>query len=348
MPRPGQPPKHFYGKTKAEVKKKMAEWSQNADAGPLMADILDSWLATKEHEVEYKTLEGYKVPCERIKQSFGSMRLKDIEPSQIQAFINSIAKQGYKRTTVQRPLDVLRMIFDYAINLPGSAIVHNPCSSVRVPKGLEQEHRDLAWADDIERIKNSVDMPFGLFAYMLLYTGLRKAEALAITDKDIIDGRIHITKAISWQPNQPVIKSPKTANSKRTVVILSPLAQKLPDFHGYLFSADGGKSALTQIEFRHRWDAYCKLAGLCDVSEEKHTTNGHTYTRQIYKSRIVPHQLRHEFATLCFDAGLEALDTMQLMGHSNIATTESIYTHIRDTRRASSESKLEALVAKNN
>lgn len=345
--RPGKSPKHFYGKTKADVKRKMSEWSQAAETEYRMNEILDEWLLYKEKSgASYKTLEGYRAPADRIRESFGDMFLKDIEPAQIQAFINGLKAQGYKRTVVQRPLDMLRMVFDYAITRPGSPISMNPCASVRMPSGLSQEARDLADPEDIEKIRNSLSIPFGLFAYFLVYSGLRKSEALAITDKDIHDNRIWVDKEVSWQPNQPIIKEPKTENSIRSVILLSPLRDALPRFKGYLFSADGGKSPLTQNEFRARWEKYCQLAGLASYTIEKHKNakNGRTYEKKIWHYNIVPHQLRHEFATLCFDAELDEMDTKDLMGHANIETTHKIYTHIRDSRRASSEGKLEALV----
>lgn len=343
IPRQGKSPKHFYGKTKAELKKKMAAWNESVES-PHLDIIIDKWLTEKQKEVEYKTLEGYKAPISRIKDYFGNVPITEIEPAQIQAFIKSIAKQGYKRSTVQRPLDVMRMIFDFAITLPNSKITFNPCSSVKIPSGLDQDNRELADSKDIDIIRNSVDLDFGLFAYFLLYTGMRKAEALAIMDSDIHDGRIYINKAISWQPNQPIIKNTKTNSSIRSIILLDPLKVKIPKFNGYLFSADGGKSPLTQIEFRHRWEKYCKTAGLGDYTIETHVSNKHIYEKKVWKYRIVPHQLRHEFATLCLDAGLDPMDTKKLMGHSKIETTNKIYQHIRDSRRESSESKLNALV----
>ena len=114
----------------------------------------------------------------------GGIPRKDIQPSEIQAFINSIAKQGYKRTTVQRPLDVLRMIFDYGV-VNTQAIKENPTRAVKLAQGLKQRHRELADAKDIEIIKASTHKSFGLFPFLLLYTGCRRGEALALTQEDI-------------------------------------------------------------------------------------------------------------------------------------------------------------------
>ena len=49
-------------------------------------------------------------------------------------------------------------------------------------------------------------------------------------------------------------------------------------------------------------------------------------------AEITPHQLRHSFATILYDAGVGEVDTMNLMGHSSIKVTRDVYTHIRKGR----------------
>ena len=338
--------KEITGKTQKIVNKKIYDYKTDHKQILTVNNALDSWLKRKEKEVSYKTYEGYQAPCKRIRDRFGECNVDDITPAQIQAFINDLAARGYKRTTVQRPLDILRMMFDFAITSPGSTLRANPCTGVRLPKGLQQENRDLAPREAIEIVKSSLWHPFGLFPFFIMYSGLRDQEALAIRDDDIRDGKIHVNKAISWQSNKPVLKTTKTENGIRSVILLSPLADALPKFSGYLFSADGGKTPLTQTQFRHRWNAYCKDVGLSVCETEKHYshTNNRVYEKKSWHNTIVPYQLRHEFASLCFDADLDPADTADLMGHSSEALTRKWYTHIKEQRREKSAGKLEAYV----
>lgn len=101
--------------------------------------------------------------------------------------------------------------------------------------------------------------------------------------------------------------------------MLPQVVSVLPRFKGYLFSPDGGKSPLSQTEYRHRWAAYCKATGL---------------------SETVPYQLRHEFATMCLDAEIQTTDTADIMGHATDVTTKKWYTHISKARRHSTFEKL--------
>lgn len=333
-------------KTQKSLIAKLKAYNAQSENGYTVRQALELWEKAKEQTVSYKTLEGYHAPINRINEAFGDCYVKDVTPAQIQALVNSVAKGGYKVSTVKRPLHILSMLYDWLITQPNSIVKNNPCASVKTPQKLTQGRRSLAAESDVDRVRNSVELDFGLFAYLLLYTGLRKGEALALTydDFDFESDIISVSKSVSWQTNKPIIKEPKTASGNRNVVLLSQLKSKLPKkWDGYLFSADGGKSPLTQIQFRHRWDAYCKAADLCDVTYEKHTNpeNKHTYTKAIYKARIVPHQLRHEFATICLDAGLEEIDTQEIMGHASINTTHEIYQHIKESRRDKSTSKLQ-------
>lgn len=312
----------FYGKTKAEVERKI--YAYNHKPSVTLQNALQSFLSYKEGQVSYKTFEGYRAPLKRIVSEFGNDPVEEITPGMIQAFINELAGQGYGISAVSRHKVILNMFFDWYITQDDSNLKYNPCSSVRVPSSLTYSPRDMASREDIQKVKESLGVPFGLFAYALLYTGLRPGELLALTSKDIRNGQIYVTKSLSYHSNKPYINPPKTKSGIRSVAILKPLADALPKFKGYLFSSDGGKSPLSQTEYRHRWKAYKKAAGLSDD--------------------FTPYLLRHEFASICHDAGLSAKDTQALMGHADIQTTLGIYTHIEKSRQDRSFDKLNQFV----
>lgn len=314
----------FYGKTKAEVERKIYEYNHRPSEN--LSKAIESFLSYKEGQVSYKTFEGYQAPLKRILAEFGDDPVEEITPGMIQAFINELAAQDYNISTVSRHKVILNMFFDWYITQDGSELKYNPCSSVRIPSALTYSPRDMANRSDIQKVQASLGIPFSLFAYALLYTGLRPGELLCLTDKDLKNGQILVNKSLSYHGNKPFINPPKTKSGIRSVAVLKPLADALPKFKGYLFSPDGGKSPLTQTEYRHRWKAYKKAAGL---SED-----------------FSPYLLRHEFASICHDAGLTPKDTQQLMGHADIQTTLGIYTHIERSRQDQSIDKLNQFVVK--
>ncbi len=67
-----------------------------------------------------------------------------------------------------------------------------------------------------------------------------------------------------------------------------------------------------------------KAAGLEDEDRPRHFT---------------PHKLRHYFATKLIEAGVPITEVSELMGHSNIATTQ-VYLHVNPARLKSAVDKL--------
>ena len=114
----------------------------------------------------------------------------------------------------------------------------------------------------------------------------------------------------------------KTESAQRDIILLDRLADVIPkNFKGFLFSMDGdGKEPLTVKRFQTRWESYCKK----------------------YNLNITAHQLRHGFATMLFEAGIDVKDAQELMGHSDITLTRQIYTHIRNERKKETATKLNA------
>lgn len=341
----GKPHKFFYGKTRAEVSQKIADWKQKQEDGISVADALDEWIQSREGQITEETIVNYSSPIRRLKEAFGETPLKNLQASEIQALISKMVSQRFSHSAVNTTLMIMSMTFDHFIVQPGNQITFNPCSACRIPSSLKAKKRDLPSRDVIEKIKSNIDHPFGLFPFLLIYTGCRKGEALALTDKDIFEDHIHISKTLLWLHGESIIKGPKTPSANRDIVLLPPLKEVLPQFTGYLFSDDGGKTPLTQSKFQMRWQEYCLAADLAHSRGICKLPSGQT--RTMYDYDVCPHQLRHEFATICFDANLDAKDAADLLGHASERTTREIYTHIQESRRTASAAKLIDYVTKN-
>lgn len=175
--------------------------------------------------------------------------------------------------------------------------------------------------EETEIVKNSFDCTFGLFAYFLLYTGCRKGEALALQFKDInyTTKMINVSKSVYYVSNKAELKLPKTDAGVREVILLTRLADKLPKGKpdDYIFGDDNG-NPMTAKKFLIMWGKYCEETGLT----------------------ITPHQLRHAYATILFEAGVDEKDAQELLGHANISTLRDIYTHISKTRKSETANRL--------
>ena len=300
--------KFFYGKTKAEVLRKMREFNENETRGELFRSVADRWYSQHETETTYNAHVFYKTMLKNAQERFGNRRMNEITSKEISLYINELALKRYARRTVQGYLTMFCLIYDYAV-LNGYA-ESNPARLVKLPKTAPAKKRELPDQSDIEKIKKSLDLPFGLFAYFLMLTGLRRGEALALTydDIDFKGKRITVNKSLYWEVNQPSIKETKTSSGTRSVILMDALADVLPkNQKGYIF---GGEKPLTQTVYRRLWQKYCEESGIA----------------------CTPHQLRHLYATILYEAGIDEKMAQELMGHSSITVTRDIYTHIRMSR----------------
>lgn len=303
-----------------KIKQAQAEAERQIERAlnPTFKEVADEWIESHEKEISYYTYEGYIAPMKNLVEEFGSELIKEITPLRLQRFINELARQGYAKQTIALRKIVASLIFEYAILK--DLIKINPASAVKIPKTAPKNKRELPNDKEIEKVKQSVDLPFGLFPYLVLYTGCRRGEALALTyeDIDFVNNTIDINKVIVFENGKPTIQHrAKSKDGIRTIPLLTPLKNVLnANGAGYIFTYEGKLPTLSR--FNILWKNYQKAVGVS----------------------LTPHQLRHAFATICFDAGLAPKDASQILGHSKIELTLDIYTHIRQSRTQETAQKL--------
>lgn len=313
----------IYGKTQKELLNKIKAYNGEKESGMTFFQAVEAWEKYHTEKVSYKAAEVYKPCIKRAKDYFGDVRINSITPSDVNAFVMYVASQGYAQRTVRAHLDMMRQIFNYAIIQPHSAVRSNPCLSVQVPKGLTKTRRLPPTDAELSKVKPDCEM--GLFATFLLYSGLRRGELLALQWKDIdTDNKlIHVTKSVTYTSNQPTIKSTKTEAGNRDVDLLDIIINALPERRkatDYLF---GGEKPLTKSSFRKRWLSYTKSIGI----------------------EATPHQFRHAYASMLDDAGIDETTAMQLLGHSSIAVTKDVYTHLRQAKKERAANQLNQYIS---
>lgn len=318
-------PVHFYSRAKTEkaaerdIARQMIEYREKLERGELFRTVADNWEREHWPSLQNNTLKQYRPAKAQVVKTFGDMHIKEIETADISAFLKALKKQGYAKKTIQSRKLVCSLILDYAME--HRLLKSNPCKDAKLPKDLPQKKREPPKDIDVEKIKTKKDTDAAVLALFYLYSGCRKGEALALepADFDKKNKSVHISKTVEWIGQVPQIKySPKTEAGIREI--------PLPDFifdllkprmrSKYIFANQYGE-LYRDSQFTRMWDKYKAELGI----------------------EATPHQLRHAYATMLYDAGVDVKTAQKWLGHADIETTLEIYTHLSELRQGNSKEK---------
>ena len=305
-------------RTVAELAEKKAAFEKECvhESNPLFSDVADLWQEEHFKMIEHYTAQSYIAPLKDLKSDFGSQEIKDITALDVQAFLEKMAAQGFAQQTIKLRKIVLSQVLDYAV-LHGF-IPYNVSAVCKIPKA-KKEIRLPPDETEIKKIHAAPESIWKKYYLLLMYSGLRREEALALekSDLDFKSCTINVNKALIFESNVPHIREyGKTKASAR----LAPFPKAL---HSYFENAPKG------LIFARDEKPINK--GQFDKGTAKfRRENGITCTS---------HQLRHYFATLCHNV-IDAKDAQHLLGHSKVSTTLDIYTNLDRQQKALAIAKL--------
>lgn len=303
-----------------DFNEQMMKLEKKEEISQLFENVAEQWSNENFKNLENNTLKQY-IPCYKASvEFFRGLHIKDIKAANISQYAKSLIASGYALKTVKNRLSVTNLIFKYA--LLNDYIEFNPCQNITLPKGLPQKKRQKATSEDEKKICEHTDSLCGVIAYLYLVTGCRRGEALALQPSDIdIDAMsIHITKTVEWIGNKPQIKKcPKTDAGIREIPINQKLIKLLQPYMNqkYIFQ-NINNEIISNSQFSKMWGKYQKEINIS----------------------CTPHELRHSYATILFDAGIDVKTAQMWLGHSDINTTLGIYTHLSEQRQTESKKKI--------
>lgn len=345
---------HLTAKTEPALREKKAKWiaEQNArqsgrDASTRFELVAREWWDDAQQKLKVGTWRCYSPCVDRCVNYFGGQIMADIAPEDIAVFFGKLKSQLLARNTISNTKTVLNQIFNFWLfsdKYEGKK--QNPVTLYRLPRGLPKADRDPPTPEQIAAVKNN-PQGFGVAAWVFMYTGARLGEALALQwrDIDFINNTITISKSVTYRGNNGTITTTKTKNGVRNVPLLAPLKELLTPLQGapndYVLS--GCDTFLSRNMYREKWAAYCHQIGQATQQEITDKNGGHV--RYTYSPNMTAHQFRHEYASTLYYAGLGELETMRILGHSDISITRNIYQHLREKQLQDATDRLNGYIA---
>ncbi len=328
--------KYYRGNTKKEAQEKRDKDAEHMGQGvdvkanPYFRDVAQMWfdltkdspdLHIRSKETLIGTLNRYVYPA------LGNKRIRDIKPTDILMMMKGISCMS--NSTQKIVLQATKSICAFAVD--NELISKSPVLSTVKAGGTAPEEVTPLTDDQCTKLLDALqDTRAYLFVKLLLYTGLRKGEALGLMWKDIDfkSATLHVERSVVYtqtNKNGEINTELKTSAARRTIPIAPDLLADLQTSMKsskslYVFAMKNGKF-LSESSFRRMWDliSYRNVGTKGDTTRLPRTINFDVH----------PHQLRHTCVTRWIEGGLSVKEVQYLAGHATPDVTMRIYSHYR-------------------
>ena len=240
-------------------------------------------------------------------------------------------KPGLSNSTVRGVHMMLHNALDRAVK--EKLILKNPTEDCIIPK-IEKQEMKILQPEHIHAYLDAANAR-GLLPmfYLELVSGLRKGELTALqwSDLDEADCTVSVSKQASWDTDGNLaLTRPKTGNSIRTVSIPQEAVELLKQEHA-----------------KHPDNPWMFPSGR--TGEMYHPDSVVTLHKRILKDagleHIRFHDLRHTFATLALQNGVDVKTVSSMLGHYDAGFTLRTYTHATRQMQRSAAEKMGSFMA---
>ena len=346
--------KTAYGKTQKEAEAKATELRVALRKGidisasnDLFKTWVEYWLASKRYEVSddrYNALLSRSgVWLDHLKNT----SINQIKPYDLQTILFSIAaKNPYTgkpmaKKTIRGYVQVINAIFDFAID--NRIIEYNPASSLKIPQTSKETTKRRALSETERQWVMEFEHKAKPSAMLMMLSGLRRGEATALqwNDIDFVNNKISVTKSYNFKSKE--FKAPKNGKARVVAVpqILINYLKTLPRKSMFVLTNSQGKM-MTDDSWRRMYESYMHDLNIAYGFKGNAPNKYSPIKIPMLITPFTPHELRHTFCTTMFEAGIDALTAKEQMGHADIQTTLSIYTHLSTKHKDLQINKLDA------
>ena len=260
-----------------------------------------------EKGLSQNTLDAYRRDLENFADSNNIDDVNSVDRLMINSYVRNLREKKFAPTSIIRKVASLRGFFKWASSI--GILEKNPASTLEQPK-VPQRLPKVVTIKEIEEMLHNNLTPLQHVIMELLYScGLRVSELVNLKTNDI-DLSSKYVRCFGKGSKERIIPIGETA--KQTVKEYLPQRDLLIKKHNLntkrLLILDNGRLITRQ-------DVYSFI---------------HAQGKLIHKN-ISPHTLRHSFATHLIENGADLRIVQELLGHSDVSTTQ-LYTHISKKR----------------
>lgn len=274
-----------------------------------MYQIISEYLEYLELEkgLSQNTLDAYRYDLENFSDITRAEDINTVDRFSINKYVRELREKKYAPTSVIRKVASLRGFFKWAFSV--GIISKNPASTLEQPK-MPQKLPKVITVKEVEEILHNKLNPLEHVIVELLYScGLRVSELVNLKINDI-DLSSKYVRCFGKGSKERIIPMGETAKNviKEYLPSRNMILKKYNKDTKKLLLRDDGRIITRQ-----------------DVYKFVHQQG------KLINKNISPHTLRHSFATHLLENGADLRIVQELLGHSDVSTTQ-LYTHISKKR----------------
>lgn len=309
----------------------------------IFSELAAKWLQTRKNKVSYSQFKNLRCYINHLNRYIGSAAVEDIKPIDIDSLLDSLTDcnpntgRPASRQTLVDVRSTAQRIFEYGLDL--ELITRNPARGREVSRYAPRRYRRALTTTE-QGLIISTPHRARVGALVMMLAGLRRGELIPLTWDDIyLDGlKISVTKSAECKNGNRFEVKPGTKTAwGRMVDITLDLALVLQEAKKtatskYVCPRSNGQMH-TLISWRRMWSSYITALKRSPGAEETSI------------EEITAHYLRHTYATLLYLSGVDVLTASKLLGHANVKTTITIYTHLDELMKSKSVDKLDSYLS---
>ena len=313
--------------TRAQAERRLTEILRELDTGVVsgstrltVGEFLSGWLLDHAAaRVRSRTLEGYRDHVRlHISPRIGRVSLERLTPRQVQDMETSLLQgggrdgRGLSPRTVAQTHRILHNALNHAVRLGLAS--RNAASSVEPPRFSRYEVRTLAWSEVLLLLEAVEDPLLRTLFLLAVQTGLRRSELLGLQwqDVDLAGGLLSVRRGLIKLSSGLRVSEPKSGLG-RAVVLADESVEALACLRG-------SRSGSGDFVFCRSDGAPLKPGSVTQAFRRVAQRAGFPGLRF--------HDLRHTHASLMLSEGVHLKVVSERLGHSSVAITGDIYSHV--------------------
>jgi len=237
---------------------------------------------------------------------------------------------GLDRRTVNYIHTILHRALKDAVRW--GRLARNPADAADPPRAGQKSDGIQAWnvatlRTFLAKSRESGERLHALWV-LLATTGMRRGEAIGLRwkDVDLNKGRLSVVQTITQTRSKVTIGEPKTARGRRSIALDAATVAELRDHRKAMLE----ERLLVGHDFADEGLVFHHPDGACLRPD---AVSAHFVRRvgQFGLPTLTLHGLRHTWATLALEQGIHPRVVQERLGHSTIAITLGIYSHVSPT-----------------